>query len=107
MVRTTLPRSLPRQVAKSLSVVMTATIASPVTGPFVPGVHGFEYAISGYARGVSAIATIRRFCQPRPNAHGSSCTLTRPHAFIVFCAQAEASLISGELVRRGPYTSVR
>src|SRR5581483_6662666 len=99
--------SLPFHVAKSLSVLMTASTASPVTGPFVPGVHGFEYAISGYARGVTAIATIRLFCQPRPNGHVSSCTFARPHSFIVFIAQSPASFISGELVSRGPYTSVR
>jgi hypothetical protein len=81
---------------------MTAITASPDTGPFVPGVHAFGYAMSGYARGVSAIAIARSLRQPRPNIHFSVCTFDRPHDLIVFCAQSEASFASGDPVRRGP-----
>src|SRR5262249_3193708 len=37
--RTNVPRGLPRTAARPLSVSVTAMIASPVTGPCVPGVH--------------------------------------------------------------------
>src|SRR5262245_36383476 len=99
---TNLPRSLPRNVSKSFSVLTTAITASPVTGPFVPGVQAFGYAISGYARGVTALATKRWFCQPRPNGQDSVFTFAMPHSFIVFSAQSAASLMLGEPVRRGP-----
>ena len=42
--------------------------------------------ILGRARGVTAIASIFRFCQLRPNGHDSVWTLVRPQLFIVFCA---------------------
>ena len=48
IVSTTLPFSLPLNLSKSASVLMTAKIGSPVTTPPVPGVQANWKPISGW-----------------------------------------------------------
>ena len=83
---------------------MTATMASPETGPSVPGVHTCDMPIRGkLPPGVVAIARNLSFDQPRPNGpNGSSLTLASPHDVISFTAQSPALRKPGELVTRGP-----
>ena len=85
-----------------------AKIASPSTAPLVPGVHALGSACSGIARGdsISMLASVN--AQPRPmSATASSCTLAMPHSLNFERVHWLAFAIDGELVRRGPITSVR
>src|ERR1019366_6724762 len=107
-VITNLPLSFPRYASKSSSFSIFAYTTSAVTGPLVPDVHALGYAISGKCRGAISLASRSSFDQPRPNGpHGSSWTFASPQELSVLTVYSPASRIFGELVRRGPYTSVR
>ena len=74
----------------------------------MPGVQAFGSACSGITRGlsISTLASVK--AQPRPKSStASSCTFDRPHSVNFERVQRFASAIDGELVRRGPITSVR
>src|SRR6185312_3387040 len=103
-----LPLSLPLYWSRSLRVLMLTRITSPSTGPFVPGVHAFGSAYSGAVRGASISTLDSLNSQPRPkSSKASSCTLARPQPLNFSWVQALAWAICGELVRRGPMSSVR
>ena len=107
-VRTILPFNFPLNFSRSSGPLITAIIACPVTGPFVPGDQGCAKPMMGWNSGSFIIAAKRVGAQPRPNGpHFSIFTLTRPHSCIFLTAQLPASLILGDPVSRGPYTSVR
>src|SRR5437899_10040573 len=92
----------------SSSFWMGTHTASAVTAPFVPGVQALAYAMRGNGRGEIACREKRSLDQPLPNGpHGSRCTLASCHSFILPVVHSAACLMFGELVSRGPWTSVR
>ena len=106
LISTILPRSCPRQRAKSATSFIGATMMPALIVPLVGGVHvtGIERRTSG--RG----AVIRLRCetidQPRPNSKPSARTLARPQSRKRCCVQRSAARICGLLVRRPPIRSV-
>src|SRR6185369_5317393 len=103
------PRSCPRNLLKSCSLLITAVTTSASTTPLVPGVHAFGYAMTGkLPPGEIARAENFSLDHPRPNGpHVSRFTLTSSHSLSFFLVQSAAALICGEPVKRAPYTSVR
>ena len=94
----------PERVAQWLAHL----VQGPVTRFEVPGVHAFGSACSGMIRGLSISTPASLNDQPRPmSSTASSCTFDRPHSVNFERVQRLASVIDGELVRRGPITSVR
>ncbi len=105
---TILPLSLPRHFAKSRSRAIGATITAALSAvPFVPGVQAMGIAVSCTTRGVVIRTLDRSIDQPRPNANPSLWTFVRPQSAKRRCVHASAVRIDGELVSRGPITSVR
>src|SRR5262245_32480723 len=104
VIKTYLPRSWPRCFSKSCSFAVTAATTSASTGPRVPGVQAFGYAMTGkLPEGDIARAVNFSFVHPRPNGpHVSRLTLLRPHSVNFFLDHSPAALICGEPVRRAP-----
>jgi hypothetical protein len=105
---TTFPLTRPAKVRKSSSRETAISIASAVTGPSVPGVQARGNAISGNGCGETTLAVNFSFAHPRPNGpHGSCRTLASPQPVSRSVAHFAAAYIAGELVSRGPETSLR
>jgi len=83
---------------------MTGAVSA---APVVPGVHATGIAVSWTTRGVIMRTLDRSIDQPRPNANPSLWTFLRPQSVNWRCVHASAVRIAGELVSRGPITSVR
>src|SRR5580704_9940420 len=102
-VSTNLPLSCPLNLARSSSLVMSAKTASAVTGPLVPGVQALAYAIRGNGCGAVTCTEVRSLDQPRPKGpQRSRWTFESFHSLILSVVHLAASLMLGELVRRGP-----
>ena len=86
---------------------MLAIVTSPVTVPFVPGEYANGNPMSGAYCGSSKFAEKCVYVQPRPNGPHVSSWASMPHSFNCFTTQSAAAKYPGELVSRGPYTSVR
>src|SRR4051794_29963562 len=93
---------------------IAASTASPVSGPFVPRVQATGTPPIGIYVGSIIAPLYAVTCHPgiapegTPSVcHFSSWTLLRPHSFSCPAAHEPAALNWGELVRRGPYLSVR